>query len=143
MTSNRYTSHSVSDLKVHLVWVTKYRYKVLRGDIQLRCRDLIKQTCDALDVKIIKGVVSGDHIHLHVSYLPSLSVSDMARRIKGRSAAKLLGEHKELRKRYWGGHLWGIGFGAWSVGNLTEDMINDYLDHHNTASNQDDSFVLE
>jgi putative transposase len=70
-------SHSVFELHVHLVWSTKYRYHVLRDDIQLRCRDLLRQSCDSMDVQILKGVVSKDHIHLHVSYPAKLSVSDL------------------------------------------------------------------
>jgi hypothetical protein len=51
----RIGSHTVSWLTAHIVWVTKYRYKVLEGDIQKRCRDLVKQICDSEDVKILKG----------------------------------------------------------------------------------------
>ncbi len=69
MENLRNGSHSVQQLHVHIVWGTKYRYKVLEGDIQLRCRDLIRQSCDVLDVQILKGVVSKDHIHLHLSYI--------------------------------------------------------------------------
>ena len=106
---SRRSSHSVHQLHVHIVWSTKYRYHVLKGDVQLRCRDILKQTCDSLDVRILKGVVSKDHIHLHVSYPPKLSVSDLVRRLKGRSARLLMEEISELRKRFWGGHFWGIG----------------------------------
>jgi putative transposase len=84
--------HSISVLHVHLVWCTKYRYDVLRGDVQLRRRDLLRQTCDVLDVSILKGVVSKEHIQLQVSYPSSLSVKDLVRRLKGRSAKKLLEE---------------------------------------------------
>src|ERR1700709_736196 len=97
-------SHSVHQLHVHLVWSTKYRYDVLVGDIQIRCRDLIRQSCDSLDIEILKGVVSKDHIHLHVSYPPKLSVSDIVKRLKGRSAKILLEEFSELKRRYWDGH---------------------------------------
>ena len=69
-------------LHVHLVWSTRYRYEVLRGDIQLRCRDLIRQNCDSLDIEILKRVVSKDHVHLHLSYPPKLSVSDILKRLK-------------------------------------------------------------
>jgi len=69
---NRQSSHSIHNLQVHLVWITKYRYPVLTGYIQLRCRELIKQSCNALDVQILKGVVSKDHIHFHLSYPPKL-----------------------------------------------------------------------
>ena len=116
MENLRKGSHSVHQLHVHVVWSTKYRYGVLKGDIQIRCRDLIKQSCDSLDVRILKGVVSKDHFHLHLSYPPKISISDLIKRIKGRSARLLLDEFSELKKRYWGQHLWGIGYGAWSTG---------------------------
>jgi putative transposase len=136
-------SHSAYQMHVHLVWSTKYRYGVLKGEIQLRCRDLLRQTCDSLDVQILKGVVSKDHIHLHVSYPPKLSVSDLIRRLKGRSAKILLEEFSELRRRYYGGHFWGIGYGAWSTGNITDEMIQSYLDHHKDGPNSDQNFILE
>jgi len=136
-------THSVHQLHIHVVWSTKYRYGVLTGDIQLRCRDLIRQCCDSLDVRILKGVVSKDHVHLHLGYPPKLSVSDMIKRIKGRSARMLLDEFSELKKRYWGQHLWGIGYGAWSTGNITDEMIEQYLDHHKEGPNSDQNFILE
>jgi putative transposase len=143
MQNIRKGSHSIHQLHVHLVWSTKYRYEVLKGDIQVRCRDLLRQTCDSLDIQILKGVVSKDHIHLHVSYPPKLSISDILRRLKGRSAKILLVEYSELKKRYWGGHLWGIGYGAWSTGNITDEMIEEYLNHHKEGPNSDQNFILE
>lgn len=139
----RKSSHSVHQLHVHVVWSTKYRYAVLRGDIQIRCRDLLRQICDAMDVRILKGVVSKDHIHLHLSYPPKVSVSDLVKRLKGRSARLMLDEFGELKKRYWGQHLWGIGYGAWSTGNITDEMIQEYLDHHKDGPNSDQNFILE
>jgi putative transposase len=143
MQNIRRGTHSVHQLHVHLVWSTKYRYKVLQGEIQVRCRNLIRQTCDSLDVQILKGVVSKDHVHLHVSYVPKLSVSDLVRRLKGRSAKILLEEYSELRRRYYGGHFWGIGYGAWSSGNITDEMIQEYLEHHRDGPNSDQNFILE
>jgi len=143
MENLRKGSHNVHQLHVHLVWSTKYRYNVLKGEVQVRCRDLIRQTCDSLDIQILKGVVSKDHIHLHLSYTPKLSVSDIVKRLKGRSARILLGEFGELKKRYWGGHFWGIGYGAWSSGNITDEMIQQYLDHHSDGPNSDQNFILE
>ena len=139
----RYSTHSVYELSVHLVWVTKYRYPVLKGEVQLRVRDLIKQICDANDVRILKGVVAKDHVHIHVSYPPSLSVSELMRRIKGRSGRKLLLEYPELKRRYWGGHFWAIGYGAWSTGNVTQAMVNEYIESHNEKPNGNDKFSLE
>jgi len=145
MKYNRYSTHSVHQLTAHLVWITKYRYPVLHGEIQLRTRDLIKQICDANDIKILKGAVSKDHIHLHISYPPKLSISEIIRKIKGRTGRKLLQEYSQLKKKYWSGHFWAIGYGVWSTGNLTQEMIQEYLEHHNQRNNQNnnDNFILE
>jgi putative transposase len=96
-----------------------------------------------MDVQILKGVVSKDHIYLHVSYPPKLSVSDLVKRLKGRTARLMLDEFTELGKRYWGQHLWGIGYGAWSTGNITDEMIQAYLEHHKEGPNTDQNFILE
>jgi putative transposase len=134
---DRIGSHTITRLTVHLVWVTKYRYTVLKGDIQKRCRELIVQICDSEDVKILKGVVSKDHVHMHVEYPPKLSISELMQKLKGRTSRKLQQEYSELQKRYWGKHFWAIGFGGWSTGNVTEEMIQEYLEHHRNPSNFD------
>ena len=143
MQNLRKGSHSVHQLHVHIVWSTKYRFQVLKGEVQIRCMDLIRQSCDSMDVQILKGVVSKDHVHLHLSYAPKLSISEIVKRLKGRSARILLEEFGELRKRYWGGHFWGIGYGAWSSGNITDEMIQAYLEHHKDGPNSDENFILE
>ena len=84
MNEQRHGSHTVSILMVHVVWVTKYRYPVLQGNIQKRCRELVIQVCDAEDVRILKGVVSKDHVHMHIEYPPKLSISNFVKRVKGR-----------------------------------------------------------
>jgi len=143
MDETRKGGHTVYELHIHLVWSTKYRLDMLKGDVQLRCRELLRQTCDVLDIRILKGVVSKDHIHLHLSYPPKLSVSDLVKRLKGRSAKILLEEFPELRRRFYGGHLWSIGYGVWSSGNITDEMIQQYLDHHKDGPNSDQNFILE
>ncbi len=112
MNEYRYHGHTVTLLAVHIVWVTKYRYKVLTGDIQQRCRELLVQICDAEDVRILNGVVSKDHVHMHIEYPASVSISELIKRLKGRSSRLLQREYTELHKRYWGKHLWAIGYGA-------------------------------
>ncbi len=144
MTEHRYGSHTVSRLTAHLVWITKYRYDVLRGDIQVRCRELIIQICDAEDVRILKGVVSKDHVHMLIEYPPKTSLSDLVKRLKGRTSRILQQEFPQLQKRYWGRHFWAIGFGAWSTGNITEEVVKKYLEHHRHPSNKEaGDFILE
>jgi putative transposase len=112
MSEQRTNGHSVTRLTAHIVWSTKYRYKVLQSDIQKRCRELLIQICESEDVQILKGVVSKDHVHMHVEYRPSKSMSDLIKRLKGRSSRKLQQEFTELKKRYWGRHFWAIGYGC-------------------------------
>ena len=138
----RKASHSVFSLHVHLVWITKYRYSVLTQDIGTRVRDIIRQECASLDVQIISGVVSRDHVHLFVSYPPKLSVSELVKRLKGRSSRKIQQEITELRRKYWGRHFWGIGFGAFSSGNVTDEMIEEYIAHHDEHPNHLDDFKV-
>ena len=67
MAEYRQSGHALCDIKYHLVWITKYRYKILRGEVAERARDLIRQICHAREVVIIGGSVSPDHIHMLVS----------------------------------------------------------------------------
>ena len=143
MSEYRYNGHSVSHLTVHLVWVTKYRYKVLTGDIQKRCRELLIQICDSEDVHILSGVVSSDHVHMHIEYPPSLSISQLVKRLKGRSSRLLQKEYTELERRYWGKHFWAIGYGAWSTGNITDQIVEEYLKRHKSSANDKGSFKLD
>ncbi len=142
MKDHRRSSHTVSRLTAHVVWVTKYRYGVLQGDVQLRCRELLIQICDSDDVRILKGVVSKDHVHMHVEYPPRVSLSDLVKRMKGRSSRRLQEEYPSLKKRYWGRHFWAIGYGVWSTGNITDEMVQAYLEHHRDPSNGDTGNII-
>ena len=137
-------SHTTTRLTCHIVWVTKYRYHVLRGDIQKRCRELIIQVCEVEEADILKGVVSKDHVHIHIEYPPRTSISQLVKRMKGRSSKLLQQEFPVLRKKYWGRHFWATGYGAWSTGNITDEMVQAYLEHHRSKEDDDDSdFILE
>ena len=136
--------HSVSRLTAHIVWVTKYRYAILEGDIKIRCRTILIQICEAEDIQILKGVVSKDYIHMHIEYRPSQDISTIVKLMKGRCSRKLQMEFPELKKRYWGRHFWAIGFGCWSTGNITYEMVNDYLEHHRNPNSSDQAnFIIE
>ncbi|ARN77246.1 IS200/IS605 family transposase [Nonlabens spongiae] len=142
--AQRKGSHTVTRLTCHIVWSTKYRYKVLEGDIKIRCRDLLIQICESESVAILKGVVSSDHVHMYVEYPPKLAISILVKNLKGRSSQKLQQEFPTLKKRYWGNHFWATGYGAWSSGNITDEMVSNYLEHHRKENDDDNSnFILE
>ena len=144
MQNYRKTSHSVYDIKYHVVWITKYRKPVLGRDIGVRLRDLIRQICDSMEIQIIKGHVSKDHVHMMVSVPPYISVSDMMKRIKGRTSRKLLDENRGLKKAFWGKHLWARGYFAATTGNVTDDVIIKYIEEQGKLERaKDEDFKVD
>ncbi len=130
-------------MSCHIVWATKYRYAVLQVDVQHRCRDILIQIFNTENVHILKGVVSKDHIHMHVEFPPSLSISVLVKKLKGRSSRMLQREFPKLNKQYWGRHFWATGYGVWSTGNITDEMVNEYLEHHRKPNSDTSNFILE
>jgi putative transposase len=126
----RYGSHTVFNIEYHFVWVTKYRYKMLDGEIALRVKELVRQSCEAFEIKIISGVVSKDHVHVFVSAPPTMAPSEIMRRLKGRTSSKLFEEFPHIKKRYWGRHFWARGYFCATSGQVTDEMIKSYLEHH-------------
>jgi len=129
MAEYRHSAHAVFDLKYHVIWCTKYRYKILRGRVAERARDLIRQICEAREVVIVRGAVSPDHIHLLLSARPALSPAKLVQYIKGRSSRHLQAEFPELRKRYWGQHKWARGYFCATVGAVDEKTIREYIEN--------------
>ena len=122
--------HTVFYHRYHIVWITKYRYKVLQGALRLRVRDIVRQVCREMGVEIVKGVLSSDHVHMFVSVPPHVAISDLLQRMKGRSSQKIQMEFPEIRKRYWGRHFWARGYFCTTSGNITDDVILQYLQSH-------------
>ena len=135
-------SHTKYKIEYHFVWATKYRYGLLQGELALRVRELIRQQCAQLEIEILRGVVSQDHVHLLVSAPPTLSPSEIMRRIKGRTSSKVFAEFPHVKKRYWGRHFWARGYFCVTAGELTQEMIRLYLAHHFEPPT-DDGFAVE
>ena len=138
----RRTSHSLYDIKYHLVWITKYRKPALRGEVAHRVRELIRLECKRLDVEILKGHVAKDHVHLLVSVPPPLSVSKLMQQLKGKSSYKLLHEYRRLQRQFWGRHLWARGYFCASTGNVTDEAIAAYIEQQQRSA-RDDDFTVE
>ena len=135
----RKSSHVQYDIEYHVVWTTKYRYKVLERRIAERARVLIRQCCNSMNVTIIKGSIGKDHIHLLLSCPPSISVSKIVQQLKGKTSRTLQMEFKELKRRYWGQHLWSSGYFCRSVGTVTRQTIKDYIENQ---ENDDENFKI-
>ena len=123
-------SHTKYKIEYHFVWVTKYRYAMLVGDLATRVRDLVRQTCERYEIQILRGVVSKDHVHILVSAPPDISPSTIMRWVKGRTSRKIFEEFPHVKKRYWGQHFWARGYFCVTAGELTKEMIQEYLSHH-------------
>ena len=144
MKNYRKTSHSVYDIKFHFVWITKYRKPLLSGSIGTRLRDLIREICKTMDIEIIKGHVSKDHVHLFVSVPPYHSVSQVMKRIKGKTSRRLLSESRILAKQCWGRHLWARGYFAASSGNVTDEVIAQYIEQQAIEERaRDEDFTID
>ena len=128
MVEYRTSGHAIFDLKYHVVWITKYRYKILRGRVAERARDLIRQSCEARGVTIVRGAISPDHVHMLLSAPAQLAPAKLVQYIKGRSSRRLQDEFPELRKRYWGQHLWARGYFCATVGAVDEKTIREYIE---------------
>jgi len=109
--------------------------------VAFRVRDLIREICQSEGVDIIKGHVSQDHIHLFVSIPPQVTISRLVQRLKGKTSHKLLSEYPHLRKTYWGRHFWARGYFCCSSGNVTDEVIKQYIEGQDHTS--DDNFKLE
>ena len=135
-------SHTAYNIQYHFVWVTKYRCHVLEGEVKLRVREIIRQICQQHDLLIEQGHVSKDHVHILVSAPTHMSASQIMQKIKGRSSRMLQQEFPHLKKRYWGQHIWARGYFCTTVGQVTDQMIRDYIEGH-VGKSPDDSFTVD
>jgi putative transposase len=138
----RKSSHTVYDIKYHLVWITKYRKPILEGEIAKRARELIKEICRSYDVEIIKGHISRGHVHLMVSVPPHISVSQLVQYLKGKSSRKMMMEFKALNRIFWGRHIWARGYFVATSGNVTDEIIMKYIEQQDIES-PDAEFKIE
>ena len=129
MVDYRNSSHTVYDIKYHIIWVTKYRYKVLQGEIAIRLRELLRQGCEARGITIIQGSIGKDHVHMLISCPTDLAPSKIVQYLKGRSSHLIQEEFPELKRRYWGQHLWARGYFCATVGTVTEETIKKYIEN--------------
>lgn len=118
MNKDRYQrgAHTVLDIQYHFVWKTKYGFSVMRGDFAQRVRDIIAKICAKNDMTIVRGNVRADHIHILLRAPSHLSPAKIMQYLKGKSSYRLQRDCPELKKRYWGSHIWSRGYFCATVG---------------------------
>ena len=142
MRQYRKGSHTVYELHYHFVFTTKYRKPVLKGDIAVRTRDLIREICKAQEVEIIRGHVRPDHVHLMLSLPPQIAPSRIMQAIKGKSSHHLMRDFRRINKEFWGRHLWARGYFVCSSGNVTDEVIKQYIETQDVEPQDDDTFKV-
>ena len=139
--SYRKAAHTTYSLHYHLVFITKYRKPVLRGDIGKRCRDLVQEICRTNDIEILKGHIRPEHVHLLLSVPPHLAPSRVMQAIKGKTSNRLMRDFRVLQKEFWGRHLWARGYFVATSGNITDEVIARYIEMQG-AEVQDNDFQI-
>ncbi len=124
----KFGAHTKTDLKVHLIWIPKYRKRVLTGQVAVRARDLLRQIAMEHELDVISGKIASDHVHMFIGYRPTQNISKIMQWLKVISSRILLSEFTHLRKQFWGRHLWARGYLAVSSGNVTDEMIQQYIE---------------
>jgi len=120
-------THVIWHCQYHIVWVPKYRYRVLQGVIGREVRNCVEVYSSRLRCEVEELNVQVDHVHLLVSVPPKVSISELMGVVKGKSALRVFTRFPQLRKRpYWGNHFWTKGYCVDTVG-LDAEMIRQYV----------------
>jgi putative transposase len=135
------SSHAVYRCEYHFVWVPKYRYHVLVKEVKPGLKQILSELCDWLDITIIEGAICTDHVHMYISVPPRYSPSHVMKIFKGKSAERLRREFPELRKQYWGMHIWARGYFVSTVG-IDRDIIKNYVKEHVTNQIREDQLKI-
>jgi putative transposase len=127
MSKYKKLSHVVYKCDYHIVWVPKYRLRILKGDIKELVSNDIRMLCEWKSCQVQEMNVQEDHVHLLVSVPPKVSISKLMGTLKGKIAIKLFKSYPKLKKKpYWGNHFWARGYFVSTVG-LDEETIKKYV----------------
>ena len=130
---NQSLSHAKWNCTFHVVFIPKYRRKVMFGNLREDVREIIKKLCRMRDVKLVEGAVCADHVHLYVAIPPKQSVSEFVGYLKGKSALMLFDLHPEYKQKGKDRHFWARGYYCETVGNVNEETIRNYIKSQSEA----------
>ena len=121
------SAHTKHRMMYHVVWIPKYRKRVLKGEIADRIRALILECVEVNRWHMHEINVQPDHVHILIQLRPDISVSDAVKLIKGKSSRIIREEFPSLEEFYWGKNFWAQGFFVETVGQVNEQTIKDYI----------------
>ena len=124
----KYGRTCVYNVYYHIVWSTKYRRKVLNSEIETRLKQILKIVADKKGFEIAEIEVGHqDHIHVFVSSIPKISISYIAKMLKGISGRLLMKEFPEIKQKLWNGQLWNPSYYVETIGSISEESIKRYI----------------
>ena len=127
MSRFRNLSHTIWHCQYHIVWVPKYRYRVLTGPVREAVRDGIQAICGYAGCEVVELNVQPDPVHLIAMVPPKTAISDLMGRVKGQSSIKVFKQFRHLKQKpYWGNHFWSRGYCVDTVG-VDAEMIRKYV----------------
>ncbi len=136
-------SHTLWHCQYHIIWVPKYRYRILTGPIGDEVSNCIRSFAEQLKSEIVELNVQVDHVHLLALIPPKVSISQYVGTLKGRTAIRVFGKFRELKqKRYWGNHFWARGYCVDTVG-LDAEMIRKYVKYQEKREKRQESLNFE
>lgn len=122
----------------HIIWVPKYRYRILTGAVGREVFECIQVNSSRLDCQVIELNIQSDHVHLLIKVPPKQSISDLMGTLKGRTAIRIFKQFPYLKQRpYWGNHFWARGYCVDTVG-LNADMILKYIKYQEKLEKQEE-----
>ena len=142
MKDYRRGAHTVYRIHYHFIFIPKYRKPVLRNEVGRRLRELIREICRGKDIEIIQGHVRPDHVHLLLSVPPTMAPSQLMQAIKGKTSHHLLQDFRTLRKEFWGRHFWARGYFVATSGNVTDEVLAEYIENQDLEPKDDDNFKI-
>ena len=138
----RRLSHTLWHCQYHVVWVPKYRYRILTGSVRQAAEDGVQAICGHAGCEVVELNVQPDHVHLVLMIPPKVAVSDLLGRLKGQTSIKMFHQFRHLKKKpYWGNHFWTKGYCVDTVG-LDADMIRKYVRYQEQKEKQFEQLQL-
>jgi len=138
----RRLSHTLWHCQYHVVWVPKYRFRILTGSVKEAAEAGVQAICGYAGCEVMELNVQPDHVHLVLMIPPKVSISDLLGRVKGQTSMKLFHQFRYLKKKpYWGNHFWAKGYCVDTVG-LDADMIRKYVRYQEKKEQQMEQLQL-
>ncbi len=140
----RRSAHAVYELKYHLVWVPKYRARILGGEVTQYLKDIFRQIAEEYEFRIVTMEVMADHVHVLVEAPPRYSPSEVVQVLKSISARELFKKFPKVKKQMWSVKIWNEGYFVRSIGDkVTAEVIKKYIKYQKEEDNPNQTKMFE